>query len=69
MVYYPLPLYKQGAFARYVTENFELPVTEKLCSTVVSLPIHTEMDEEVQSYIIAGVIEFFEGSAAVGGAN
>lgn len=69
MVYYPLPLYAQLAFKGYVPEGFELPVTEELCASVLSIPIHTEMDEETQERIISSVVEFFEVDAAIGGAN
>jgi dTDP-4-amino-4,6-dideoxygalactose transaminase len=57
MVYYPIPLYKQDAFKEYYRGD-DLPVTEVLCSSVLSLPIHTEMDDEI-SYIISKVQEFF----------
>ena len=69
MIYYPLPLYRQTAFERYVSAGFALPVTEELCGAVLSLPIHTEMREDVQDRIIEGVVEFFGANAAVGGAN
>lgn len=59
MIYYPLPLYRQEAFKQFVAPDFILPVTEKLCESVLSLPIHTEMDGETQNYIIEGVKEFF----------
>jgi dTDP-4-amino-4,6-dideoxygalactose transaminase len=59
MTYYPLPLYRQIAFAPYVPEDFVLPVTEKLCDSVLSLPIHTEMNEELLGYITAQVKDFF----------
>jgi UDP-2-acetamido-2-deoxy-ribo-hexuluronate aminotransferase len=59
MTYYPLPLYRQIAFAPYVREDFVLPVTEKLCDSVLSLPIHTEMNEELLGYITAQVKDFF----------
>ena len=59
MIYYPLPLYRQEAFKDYVAPNFSLPVTEKLCEAVLSLPVHTEMDDETQNYIIESVREFF----------
>lgn len=58
MVYYPIPLYKQEAFKGYY-EGDNLPVTEALCISVLSLPIHTEMDDETQRYIISEVQEFF----------
>ena len=40
MVYYPLPLYRQEAYK----QNIHLPVTEMLCSSVLSLPMGTDMD-------------------------
>lgn len=59
MVYYPLPLYKQEAFQEYVTESFSLPITEKLCSEVISLPIHTEFNQEAADLIISEIKAFF----------
>jgi len=61
MIYYPLPLYEQIAFktvARKVTE--ELPVTEKLCKSVLSLPMHSELKQEQQYYIIKAIQKYFE---------
>jgi UDP-2-acetamido-2-deoxy-ribo-hexuluronate aminotransferase len=59
MVYYPIPLHMQKAYldARYKPGAF--PVTEKLCAHVISLPIHTEMDETTLKYITEAVLEFF----------
>ncbi|MFS4471068.1 DegT/DnrJ/EryC1/StrS family aminotransferase [Chryseobacterium sp. T20] len=59
MVYYPLPLYKQEAFLQYVEEGFSLPVTEQLCKEVISLPIHTEFDQEVLDVIITEIKNYF----------
>lgn len=59
MIYYPVPLYKQKAFAKYYDGDV-LPVTEYLSDTVISLPIHTEMSVEVQEEIIEGVLSFFD---------
>lgn len=59
MVYYPLPLYKQEAFLQYVKEGFSLPVTEQLCAEVISLPVHTEFDEEVLNVIVTEIKNFF----------
>ncbi len=55
-VFYPLPLYDQEAFKHFVPDNLDLPVTEMLCKSVISLPIHTEMDEEILSHI-SGVVK------------
>ena len=59
MIYYPVPLYEQKAFAQYVTPDFALPVTEQLCATVMSLPVHTEMDDELLQFITGHVRDFF----------
>lgn len=58
MVYYPIPLHMQKAYldARYKEGAF--PVTEKLCASVISLPMHTELDEETLHYITSSVLEF-----------
>ena len=59
MIYYPVPLYRQEAFSRYVDSNFEIPNIERLCKSVFSLPIHTEIDSSNQDYIIEEVQNFF----------
>ncbi len=58
MIYYPIPLHLQKAYLnpRYKAGSF--PVTEKLCSSVLSLPIHTEMDTDMLEYISKSVLEF-----------
>ena len=59
MIYYPIPLYKQEAFAGY-HNGISHDVTETLCKEVISFPIHTEMEDEMQEYIIEKVIAYFE---------
>jgi len=59
MIYYPVPLYQQTAFQPFISANITLPVTKQLCQSVLSLPIHTEMEEDILAYIIAGVKSFF----------
>jgi UDP-2-acetamido-2-deoxy-ribo-hexuluronate aminotransferase len=58
MIYYPIPLYKQKAFANY-WNGTTLQVTEQLCESVISLPIHTEMNADVLNYIASNIISFF----------
>lgn len=58
-IYYPVPLYAQGAFKNLAGAVEYLPVTDMLCKEVLSFPIHTEMTEEIQDYIIASVKKFF----------
>lgn len=59
-IFYPLPLYEQKAFRPFVPEDLSLPVTEQLCREVLSLPIHTEMDDETIGKITSAVVGFFE---------
>jgi dTDP-4-amino-4,6-dideoxygalactose transaminase len=59
-IFYPLPLNEQKAFADFVPQDLGLPVTEQLCREVLSLPIHTEMDDETVDRITSAVLSFFE---------
>ena len=56
MIYYPIPLHFQNAYRRVGSGPFE--ITEKLSETVLSLPIHTEMDEDQLSYICESIKSF-----------
>ena len=60
MIYYPIPLHEQNAYKsdRFKKEDF--PITEKLCATVLSLPMHTEMDEEMLKYICTNLLELIK---------
>lgn len=60
MIYYPIALYNQEAFKPFALEGMEHPVADQLCKNVLSLPIHTEMHDDQQAYIINKVIEFFK---------
>ncbi|MEZ4884430.1 MAG: DegT/DnrJ/EryC1/StrS family aminotransferase [Chitinophagales bacterium] len=51
MIYYPIPLHLQKAYQQYGYKVGDLPITERLCQQVISLPMHTELDEEQLSYI------------------
>lgn len=59
MIYYPIPLHKQKAFASSDSDR-TFNVTEQLCENVLSLPIHTEMEVDQQDYIIEKIIEFIK---------
>jgi dTDP-4-amino-4,6-dideoxygalactose transaminase len=58
MIYYPIPLHMQKAYtdARYKAGDF--PVTEALCASVISLPMHTELTEDTLSYVTSKVLAF-----------
>lgn len=59
MIYYPVPLYKQEAFKSTSDGLTYLQHTEALCQEVISLPIHTEMDEAQLKFITSTVKSFF----------
>ena len=46
MVYYARPMHRQGAFRGTVSTQADCPVTERLCRTVLSLPMHPYLTEE-----------------------
>jgi UDP-2-acetamido-2-deoxy-ribo-hexuluronate aminotransferase len=58
MIYYPLPAHKQKMFEIYQTGSLDLEITDWLNKRVISLPIHTELDEEQLKYISDSVLEF-----------
>jgi dTDP-4-amino-4,6-dideoxygalactose transaminase len=57
MVYYPVPMHMQKAYADARYKEGDFPVTEELSNNVMSLPMHTELTEEQLAYIVNGVIE------------
>ncbi|CAN5879821.1 DegT/DnrJ/EryC1/StrS family aminotransferase [soil metagenome] len=60
MVYYPVPLNRQEAYSREGFQPEDFPVTEKLCQTVLSLPMHTELEPEQLEYITRHVLSFMQ---------
>ena len=60
-VYYPIPLHEQKAYVDERYNEADFPVTNLLVKEVISLPMHTELDDEQIDYITAKVIEFVNG--------
>lgn len=58
MIYYPVPLHLQKAYAHHGYKEGDLPVTEALSRQVFSLPMHTELTEEQLNYICDSILEF-----------
>ena len=58
MIYYPVPAHKQQMFAAFGGSGYLLPVTDWLTERVISLPIHTELDEEQLAWISSAVLEY-----------
>ena len=59
MVYYPVPLHQQKAYIRPEFKDENYPITMELCKSVISLPMHTELDEDQLIYITESIKEFF----------
>lgn len=57
MIYYPVPLHLQKAYVdnRYKSDDF--PFAEKLSTNVLSLPMHTELDDEQLEFICRNLLE------------
>ncbi|MET0636207.1 MAG: DegT/DnrJ/EryC1/StrS family aminotransferase [Chitinophagaceae bacterium] len=64
MIYYPVPGHRQKMFDQSGAPKIELPVTDRLTEQVISLPIHTELDEAQQTFITGKVLEFLGKSSS-----
>jgi dTDP-4-amino-4,6-dideoxygalactose transaminase len=60
MIYYPLPVHAQPAYAYLGYRAGQFPVAERLCGAVLSLPIHPLLTAEQQDYVVARLADFFE---------
>lgn len=58
MIYYPVPAHRQKMFAQFNSSGTNLAVTDWLTERVISLPMHTELDEEQLQRITTKVLEF-----------
>ncbi len=58
MLYYPVPFHNQKAYVKYGFNHSDYPVTNHLTDVVISLPMHSELDNEQLEYITSKVIEF-----------
>ena len=56
MIYYPIPIHKQKPYM----SNQTLENTDILSNEVISLPIHTEIENSNQDYIVEKVLNFFK---------
>lgn len=58
MIYYPVPAHRQKMFDAFGGSAYELPITDWLTERVISLPMHTELDEEQLNLITSKVLGF-----------
>lgn len=63
MIYYPVPAHRQKMFATFGSADTVLPVTDWLTQRVISLPIHTEMEQDQLNYICSSIEEFLKVKA------
>ena len=57
-IYYPIPLHKQKAYIDERYNKGDFKVTNQLVDEVISLPMHTELDDEQIEYIVQTIIKF-----------
>ncbi|MFS4416405.1 DegT/DnrJ/EryC1/StrS family aminotransferase [Maribacter sp. 2307ULW6-5] len=60
-VYYPIPLHRQKAYADARYDEKDFPVTNQLVAQVISLPMHTELDQEQLDHIVDTLVAFVNG--------
>ncbi|GCD78462.1 cell surface polysaccharide biosynthesis protein [Thermaurantimonas aggregans] len=60
MIYYPVPLHQQKAYRSDRYKDGDFPVAERLCKSVISLPMHTELTTEQQDHIITHIFNFLK---------
>lgn len=58
MIYYPVPGHRQGMFASFNMTEYQLDITDWLTESVISLPVHTEMDDEQLTHITENVLNY-----------
>lgn len=63
MIYYPIAAHNQKMFASFGSASTHLPITDWLTERVLSLPIHTEMEEEQLKYICSAIAEYVSVNA------
>jgi dTDP-4-amino-4,6-dideoxygalactose transaminase len=60
-VYYPKPLHSFKPYQQESHKENDFKVTKDLCSRVISLPMHTELDAEILEYITSSLLGFLKG--------
>lgn len=58
MIYYPIPLHLQEAYTDPRYKEGDFPVTEKLCASVISLPMQTELTQDQLKHITSSLLEY-----------
>lgn len=61
MVYYPVPLHIQEAYASYGFQSGDFPISELCAEQVISLPMHSELDRAQVEYVVKHFLECYQG--------
>jgi len=59
-VYYPIPMHLQKCFEYLGYKKGDFPVAEKLCETVIALPMFPELTQDEVSYVCESIIDFYK---------
>ena len=59
MIYYPVPLHLQEAYAPYGYQAGDFPVSEQLSAEVISLPMHSELSKNQVQYIAEQFLQYY----------
>ena len=62
MIYYPIPLHLQQAYAYLNHKEGDFPISESLSKNVLSLPMHTELEMDQLQFICRSIEHFFNGN-------
>ncbi len=60
MIYYPVPMHLQKGYSKYGYRKGDFPVSEELCASVLSIPMHTELRDDQLEYICSSVHDYFK---------
>ena len=62
IIYYPIPIHLQEAFSYLRYKKGDLPVTEKICSEIISLPMYPEITNDTQKYVVDLIKQIVTGT-------
>jgi UDP-2-acetamido-2-deoxy-ribo-hexuluronate aminotransferase len=63
MIYYPVPAHRQQMFAAFGGSDYQLNITDWLTDRVISLPMHTELEEEQLEFITSNVLNYLNSQS------
>jgi dTDP-4-amino-4,6-dideoxygalactose transaminase len=69
IIYYPIPIHRQPAYAHLMYGEGTFPVTERLCSEVLSLPIFPELTATQQDQVVTALEKLLSQDPSVNNVN